>query len=752
MTEKSGVSIDGEGIGVKMNYKLYIVAPAYNESGNIKKFINDWYPVIENYAREGVESRLVVVDDGSTDNTYDILCESAETKPLLKPLTKPNGGHGAAVLYGYRYAVANNADYIFQTDSDGQTDPLEFGQFWDLKDQYDAIIGKRLVRQDGVIRKFVEDVLCCILRIIFGIKVQDANAPFRLMKVGLVEKYIRKMPENFNLPNVMLTTYFIYFHERVKFIEITFKPRQAGKNSIDLKKIAKIGWNALKDFKELRKQIDMDVGKRKYSMGKTNNITVNMNFVIYLYLYIPILIFFLGWVKWNIAIPLAFLIVLMGYKIKKEDSAGSRFEMPSDKGVFILIGCVVFLFVWCVLSGQGAYTLQADDWTKHNILLEDLINYEWPVRYQYNGQGVMDYYLAGYLLPALFGKIKKGGVRTAEIILLLWTCMGLLFTCMGIYVFLKCKKEWKIVIICAVLFLFSTFIVPLSGIYRILCPEDIGDGYYWLSATIKIQYTGNVTLLRWVFPQFVPTAAAMAGLLTNRRKVKNWGIMCAPLVLYSTFCFVGVVAIIVEFFILDTCLCNDRKGYFRRAFHWKNICSVVVAGTLSIYILGNVLQTKPEDSGMGFEWIDYTGHGVLWILFQLSWLFWCIILLKNEYKNHLLYCAGSVLFLLPACSFGTWNDLVMRSSIPALFILCTLVMKNIVNADMNKVYRNLLIGCLILNAVGGVNELVLAVRESVGYMDNRSKCMGNGEFMAGSTGWQYVNWDEENSVVQWIIR
>ena len=76
------------------------------------------------------------------------------------------------------------------------------------------------------------------------------------MKTEIVAKYIRKMPDDFNLPNVMLTTYFSYFHEKVRFIEISFKPRQGGKNSINLKRIIKIGWKALGDFTKLRRNIN----------------------------------------------------------------------------------------------------------------------------------------------------------------------------------------------------------------------------------------------------------------------------------------------------------------------------------------------------------------------------------------------------------------------------------------------------------------------------------------------------------------
>lgn len=242
-----------------MSEILYMIVPAYNESENIGRLIDDWYPVVKRHAGEG-ESRLIIVNDGSKDNTYEIVSEYAKTRPLLKCLTKTNSGHGPTVLFGYRYAVENCADYIFQTDSDGQTNPEEFEQFWDLRNEYDAIIGKRTDRQDGISRKIVEGTLLVILRVIFKVKIPDSNAPFRLMKKELVEKYIKKMPEDFNLPNVMLTTYLAYFHEKVKFIKITFKPRQGGTNSINFKKIVKIGWKALYDFANLKKHIDDESG------------------------------------------------------------------------------------------------------------------------------------------------------------------------------------------------------------------------------------------------------------------------------------------------------------------------------------------------------------------------------------------------------------------------------------------------------------------------------------------------------------
>ncbi len=241
-----------------MEKKLFIVIPAYNEEANIEKTIEDWYPIVERHSGEG-ESRLVIIDDGSKDSTYSIMQRCAEGRPLFTPLTKPNGGHGSTVLFGYRYAIENGADFIFQTDSDGQTNPDEFEQFWESSEEFDAVIGTRSKRGDGKQRKFVENTVCLLLRMIFGVKVKDANAPFRLMKASLVDKYIRKLPENYNLPNIMFTTYFVYFKEKVKFIDISFKPRKAGKNSINIKRIVKIGWKALFDFRKLKKEINNEV-------------------------------------------------------------------------------------------------------------------------------------------------------------------------------------------------------------------------------------------------------------------------------------------------------------------------------------------------------------------------------------------------------------------------------------------------------------------------------------------------------------
>lgn len=232
--------------------KLYIVMPAYNEEANIETVVAEWHEVVEKY---GEDSRLVIVNDGSKDSTYEKLLELKEKYPLLDPVTKENSGHGGTVLYAYNYALEKGADYIFQTDSDGQTLPSEFDAFWADRKVYDAIIGHRNHRQDGFSRIVVTKTLKAVIRLTFGVSVTDANTPFRLMTADVLKKYVPKIPKDYFLSNVLLSVMLVKNKENIKFVPITFRPRQGGVNSINLKRIFKIGLQALKDFRQIRKTI-----------------------------------------------------------------------------------------------------------------------------------------------------------------------------------------------------------------------------------------------------------------------------------------------------------------------------------------------------------------------------------------------------------------------------------------------------------------------------------------------------------------
>ncbi|RKW57294.1 MAG: glycosyltransferase family 2 protein [Lachnospiraceae bacterium] len=241
-----------------MEETLYIVMPTYNEEANIRNVVAEWYPILEN---AGENSRLVVSDGGSKDKTLDILNELKKEFPKLVVIPKPGTDHGTKVILLYKYAIEKGADWIFQTDSDGQTLPSEFEEFWKLRKKYDIIMGNRKKRGDGAGRKLVENVLRVYLKLFFGVMVPDANAPFRLMKADIVNKYIDLMPSNFNLPNAILAACFSRYKEKVTYRVVTFQPRQGGKNYMNVKRIFNIGRESIGNFAKIKKNLKAFEGR-----------------------------------------------------------------------------------------------------------------------------------------------------------------------------------------------------------------------------------------------------------------------------------------------------------------------------------------------------------------------------------------------------------------------------------------------------------------------------------------------------------
>lgn len=214
--------------------------------------VEEWYPMLE-YGSE--KSRLVVSDGGSKDNTLQILYKLQEKYPKLEVLPRPGTDNGTKVILLLKYAIENGAEWVFHVDSDRQTLPTEFPPFWENRKDYDAIMGNRVVRGDGLFRKFVSKVLCLYVWCYWGVLLEDTCAPFRLVRAETLKKYVYMLPDRFALPNAFLTACYCKFHERVQFREITFRPRQGGTNFINPRRIIQIGWDSFSSFALMRKRL-----------------------------------------------------------------------------------------------------------------------------------------------------------------------------------------------------------------------------------------------------------------------------------------------------------------------------------------------------------------------------------------------------------------------------------------------------------------------------------------------------------------
>lgn len=235
-----------------MSEILYIVIPAYNEEANIETIINQWHRVVE---KIGNTSRLVIFNDGSKDKTSEIMQSLRSKYSQFIPINKSNSGHGSTCLFAYKYAIDSGADFIFQTDSDGQTNPDEFMDFWNNRNLYDFVIGYRRNREDGFSRIIVTRTLKLLVHIIFKTEVKDPNTPFRLMRSQKLKPILEMIPENFFLSNVIISMLVVKQKEKSLWLPITFKPRQGGVNSINIKRIIQIGFKAIGDFRSINKRI-----------------------------------------------------------------------------------------------------------------------------------------------------------------------------------------------------------------------------------------------------------------------------------------------------------------------------------------------------------------------------------------------------------------------------------------------------------------------------------------------------------------
>jgi len=229
---------------------LYIVIPAYNEEESIAAVIDDWYPFV---AKASEDSRLVINCSGSRDKTADIIQQKRKECPQIEIQEDSRNTYRDKLLDLYRFAVARSPDFVFQTDSDRQTDPKDFLPFWDNRADFDVQIGRRVHRGDGRIRRLIQTVECAVIGVFFRVKVPDANTPFRLMRTDLLRVYMEQIPQDYSMPNMMLTAFFAADCDKIAFPAVAFVQRQKGKNTMNLRTVFRCGFESLKAFSKAGK-------------------------------------------------------------------------------------------------------------------------------------------------------------------------------------------------------------------------------------------------------------------------------------------------------------------------------------------------------------------------------------------------------------------------------------------------------------------------------------------------------------------
>lgn len=201
-----------------MNEKSLIIIPTYNELENIRKMIPE---ILGRY--DDVD--ILIVDDNSPDGTGVYLEKLTHESDRIKLIKRPGKmGLGTAYIQGFKYALQNQYDYIFEMDADYSHDPKEIKNFLEVIKNYDLVLGSRYKTGVNVInwpmrRLMLSYFANSYTRLVTGLPVRDATGGFKCFR--------RKVLESIDLDSIKSNGYAFQ-------IEMTFKAYKKGFRIIEI--------------------------------------------------------------------------------------------------------------------------------------------------------------------------------------------------------------------------------------------------------------------------------------------------------------------------------------------------------------------------------------------------------------------------------------------------------------------------------------------------------------------------------------
>jgi len=162
---------------------ISVFYPCYNEAENVVRTVEKSVQVLNSI---DADLEIIIVDDGSTDQTGAIADSIANENPRLSVVHHPvNRGYGCALQSGFKAACK---EFVFYTDGDGQFDINEMPPLLGLMDKYDIVSCYRLNRREGLARRFSGWCWTKLMCILFGFSLRDIDCGFKLYRREIFDK------------------------------------------------------------------------------------------------------------------------------------------------------------------------------------------------------------------------------------------------------------------------------------------------------------------------------------------------------------------------------------------------------------------------------------------------------------------------------------------------------------------------------------------------------------------------------------
>jgi len=207
---------------------LTIVIPAYNEEQALSFFL----PELITYCQAN-GCRLIIINDGSRDNTRALLRQYAK-HPFFSALHhKVNRGYGGALKTGINAA---KTPYVITIDADGQHRLDDVTALYTAlrKTDADMVIGCRKKHKESRYRKLGKTLIHFIATLLMPIKIHDLNSGMKIYRTGLARQYMQLCPNNMAFSDI-ITLIFINQRHLVHEQPITVIPRTTGESTISTK-------------------------------------------------------------------------------------------------------------------------------------------------------------------------------------------------------------------------------------------------------------------------------------------------------------------------------------------------------------------------------------------------------------------------------------------------------------------------------------------------------------------------------------
>lgn len=232
-------AVDSNPMSNAIARELAVVMPVYNEEACVAKVVDAWHSEL---SRLKINFVMIIINDGSQDGTRQSLAQF-ETDERVRIINKENSGHGPTVLMGYGMAV-NEAQWVFQTDSDNEISPTSFNDLWARRDNFDALFGFRKGLEKGLSRKLISLVSRLTVRMLFGRGVFDVNIPYRLIRAPILQRIVQQIPYDTFAPNIIISGALAASDARIFNTPVPHDGRKTGTGSIVKWKLWKSAFKA----------------------------------------------------------------------------------------------------------------------------------------------------------------------------------------------------------------------------------------------------------------------------------------------------------------------------------------------------------------------------------------------------------------------------------------------------------------------------------------------------------------------------